>query len=223
MGHRFGRLVAAGAAGYLMGAFPSADAAARLATRGETDLRAAGSGNPGAANAIALLGPRWGYGVMAADIGKGAIAARVGSAIAGDSGAHLGGVGAVAGHCFPWYANFRGGKGVAASAGQCLATFPAYFPIDLAVAGITGVIPWWRKRAFATTAVSSSVWIAACVLWWRKGWPNLWGPRPAASLPAAALATSAMITYKFATATRPPPMARPQDVSPDTDLSEDTR
>ena len=207
MAHRFGRLVVAAAAGYLAGAIPSADVAARLATRGETDLRAAGSGNPGAANAIALLGPRWGYGVMAADIAKGAFGARVGCAIAGDTGAHLGGVGAVAGHCFPWHANFRGGKGVAASAGQCLATFPAYFPIDLAVAGITGVVPWWRRRAFATTVVSSSVWIAACVLWWRKGWPNLWGPRPAGALPAAALATSAMITYKFATASPPPQAA----------------
>jgi hypothetical protein len=38
------------------------------------------------------------------------------------------------------------------------------------------------------------------VLWWRRDWPNLWGPRPTAALPVASLATSAMIVYRFATA-----------------------
>ena len=41
------RLVAATAAGYLVGTFPSADIATRLATGGSTDLRSTGSGNPG--------------------------------------------------------------------------------------------------------------------------------------------------------------------------------
>src|SRR4051812_25152847 len=58
----------AAAGGYLAGTIPSADIASRLATGGSTDLRASGSGNPGAANAIKVLGARWGYGVMAADI-----------------------------------------------------------------------------------------------------------------------------------------------------------
>jgi hypothetical protein len=42
------------------------------------------------------------------------------------------------------------------------------------------------------------------VLWWRTGWPNLWGPRPTVALPLAAGASSAIILYRFATATRAP-------------------
>ena len=204
-------LVAAGTLGYLCGAVPSADVAARLATGGGADLRRVGSGNPGAANAMAVLGTGWGYGVLFADIAKGSLACRLGAVVAGDLGSHVGGVAAVVGHCFPWYTGFKGGKGVAASAGQCLMTFPAYFPIDLAVAGVTGMVPSWRKRAFSTTLVSSLIWIAACCVWWRRGWPNLWGPRPSGALPVAAIATSSIIAYKFVTA---PPKPEPPKTEP---------
>lgn len=195
------RLTGAAAAGYLAGSLPSADLAARFAAGG-TDLRTLGTGNPGAANAMAVLGTGWGYGVLAADVAKAAVACRAGRAIAGGPGAHVGGVAAVVGHCFPWHARFRGGKGVAASAGQCLATFPAYFPVDLAVAGLTGVLPWWRKRALATTVIASVAWVGAGVVWWRRDWPNLWGPRPSAGLPLAATATSTIIVYRFLSAAR---------------------
>jgi glycerol-3-phosphate acyltransferase PlsY len=195
-------MLAAAAAGYLLGTVPSADVASRWATGGATDLRASGTGNPGAANAMKVLGAGWGYGILAADIGKGAAACGVGRRLAGDNGAHLAGVAAVVGHCFPVWNGFRGGKGVAASAGQCLATFPAYFPADLAVAGLTSVSRTWRQRAFATTAVASAAWVLGGLLWWRKGWPNLWGPKPTAALPASAAATSAVILFKFWKATQ---------------------
>jgi glycerol-3-phosphate acyltransferase PlsY len=97
----------------------------------------------------------------------------------------------------------KGGKGVAPSVGQCLATFPAYFPIDLGIAAVTAANPRWKQRAFAATVVSSICWVLGGLLWWRRQWPNLWGPRPSAGLPAASLASSAMIAYKFASA-RPP-------------------
>jgi glycerol-3-phosphate acyltransferase PlsY len=183
--------------GYLFGTIPSADIASRLAAGGETDLRTTGTGNPGAANAMKVLGTTWGYGILAADIGKGAAACGIGRRMAGDNGAHLAGVSAVVGHCFPVWNGFRGGKGVAASAGQCLATFPAYFPIDLAVAGLTSVSRTWRQRAFATTAVASAAWVFGGLVWWRRRWPNLWGPKPTAALPASAAATSVVILSKF--------------------------
>ncbi len=75
--------VASAVAGYLLGTIPSADAAARLATGGATDLRTRGSGNPGAVNAMEVLGKGWGYGIMAADILKGAVACAVGRRLAG--------------------------------------------------------------------------------------------------------------------------------------------
>ena len=200
---RLSRLAAAAAAGYLAGTTPSADVAARLATGGRTDLRTTGSGNPGAVNAIGVLGPAWGYAVMAADVAKGAAACGLGRVVAGDGGAHLAGTAAVVGHCFPVWNGFRGGKGVAASAGQCLATFPAYTAIDLGVAAVTAASPWWKQRALTATAMASVAWVAAGALWWRRGWPNAWGPEPSAGLPAAAAASSAVILYRFATA-RPP-------------------
>lgn len=202
--------VLAVASGYLAGTIPSADIASRLLTGGRVNLRQSGSGNPGGLNAAMILGTRAGLAVMAADIGKGAMASGIGRAIGGTIGANLGGTAAVVGHCFPIWQHFRGGKGVAASVGQCLATFPAYLPIDLAVAAgtasrITG------RRAFTATAASSVCWVAGGLLWWRRRWPNLWGPPPTAMLPFASALSSAVILYKFATAR--PPAAAP--VSPD--------
>jgi glycerol-3-phosphate acyltransferase PlsY len=150
-----------------------------------------------------VLGGGWGAAVLAADVAKGALACGVGRAVAGGTGSHLGGTSAVVGHCFPVASGFKGGKGVAAGVGQCLATFPAYFPIDLAVAALSSAGPW-RRRAAAATVLSSGAWIGGAVLWWRTGWPNLWGPRPTVALPLAAGASSAIILYRFATATRVP-------------------
>lgn len=192
------RLLAAAAAGYLLGTVPSADLAARAATQGRTDLRSAGSGNPGAANAIKVLGPRWGYAVMAADIGKGVAASGLGRRIAGSGdGAHVGGVAAVVGHCWPVWNGFRGGKGVATSVGQCLVTFPAWSVADLGVAGVTAASPRWKQRAFAATVTSSAAWVLAALVWWRRGLPNGWGPEPTATLPLAAAASSAVILQRF--------------------------
>ncbi len=188
------RLIAAATTGYALGTIPSADVAARLATRGGTDLRDAGSGNPGAANAMAVLGKGWGYGVLVTDVAKGAAACAAGGRLAGGLGAHIGGTAAVVGHCLPVWNGFRGGKGVAASAGQCLATFPAYFPIDL---GVAWAIARWRRQAMVATAAASITWVGAGVVWWRRGWPNLWGPRPSAALPLAAAASSTVILSRF--------------------------
>jgi len=182
---------------YALGTLPSADIATRLATGGTGDLRFLGTGNPGAANALGVLGKRWGYAILAADIAKGASACLLGRRLAGDTGAHVGGTAAVVGHCYPMWNRFRGGKGVAVSVGQCLATFPVYVPIDLAVAGLT-VAGRWRSRTFATTAVASTAWIGAALLWWRRGWPNGWAPRPSGVLPASAAATTAVILSRFA-------------------------
>jgi len=188
------RLLAAAASGYLFGSAPVADTATRLAKGGSTDLRLVGSGNPGAANAMSALGKGWGYGILVADIGKGALACVAGRRLAGDVGAHLGGTAAVIGHCFPVWSWWKGGKGAATSSGQCLATFPAYFPIDL---GVAVAVAKWRQRALPATATASAGWGGGGLVWWGKGWPNAWGPRPTAALPVAAAASSAVIFSRF--------------------------
>jgi glycerol-3-phosphate acyltransferase PlsY len=191
------RTLAAGAAGYLLGTVPSADLAARAATGGAVDLRSAGTGNPGGANAAKVLGATWGYGVMAADIAKATAACAVGRRLAGGRGAHVAGTLSVIGHCFPVWTGFRGGKGVACSVGQCLATFPAYFPVDLGVAALTSTRRW-RSRSYAATVVASSTWVLGSLLWWRRGWRNLWGPVPDRDLAVAATVSSAVILSRFA-------------------------
>jgi glycerol-3-phosphate acyltransferase PlsY len=183
--------------GYLLGTFPTADLVARRATGGATDLRRSGSGNPGSANALAVLGPRAGATVLVGDIGKGVLACALGAAVSGPAGAQVAGSAAVAGHCYPVWSNFDGGKGVATSVGQCLATFPAYFAIDAAVAISTAVLPGWRRRAFAATNVSSACWVIGAIVWWRRGWSNAWGPTPTALLPRSVAASSAMILQRF--------------------------
>jgi acyl phosphate:glycerol-3-phosphate acyltransferase len=199
-------LAGAGALGYLIGMLPSADIAAGLAGRRQgrsIDLRREGSGNPGGTNARNVLGRRYGYAVMAADIGKGAAASALGRMIAGGPGAHLAGTASVIGHCLPVYNGFRGGKGVGASVGQVLATFPAYFPVDVGVAALTAANPRWKQRSFAATLAASATWVFGSVIWWRKRWPNLWGPAAGPGHVIAALVSSAVIAYKFATATPP--------------------
>ena len=190
------RLISAAAAGYLVGTTPTADLAARLATGGSVDLRSTGSGNPGGANALKVLGPRWGYGVIGVDIGKGVVASELGRRIGGGAGAHTAGAAAVVGHCFPVWTGFRGGKGVGASVGQCLSTFPAWFPLDMGVAALSAS-PRFRARARAATLVSSALWVVAGTVWWWRRWPNLWGPRPTVALPLANAVSAAVIAYKF--------------------------
>lgn len=195
------RLFTAVGVGYLAGTASTADLVARRAA-GDVDLREVGSGNPGAANATNVLGPGAGAAVLVGDVGKATLACAMGSLIAGPAGGQLAGSAAVVGHCHPVWNGFRGGKGVAASVGQCLATFPAYFPVDAAVAAVTASVPRWKQRAFATTVVSSVCWVGGAVLWWRRGWGNLWGPPPTALLPASALVSSLVIAERFLDAQR---------------------
>jgi glycerol-3-phosphate acyltransferase PlsY len=196
------RTALAGAAGYLLGTLPSADLASRLAARNrgdQVDLRAAGSGNPGAANAAKVLGNTWGIAVLGADIAKGVAAGFVGRAIDGDRGAYVAATAVVGGHIAPAWNGFRGGKGIATSAGTCLAVFPAYFGVDLlvAAAGAAGY-----RNAERATQLSAAGFVAAATVWAAAGLPNAWGPRPNAGLVAFAVATSAMILAKFAATRR---------------------
>lgn len=188
--------------GYLLGTFPTADIVAHRVSGGTVDLRASGSGNPGTANAALVLGNKAGAGVLAGDLVKGVAASAAGAAIAGPVGAHVGGTAAVVGHCFPVWNGFRGGKGVATSIGQCLATFPAYFPVDMAVGVATAAMPWWKQRAFSATIVSSVCWVLGGIVWWRRGWGNAWGPKPTAALPIASAISSLVIAERFTAAKR---------------------
>ena len=96
------------------------------------DVREHGSHNAGATNTIRVLGLRTGLIVFAIDLAKGYCAVSLGL-LAGWLGSSpqlhtlLGiglGLAAIAGHIFPLFAGFRGGKGVATICGVALALHP---------------------------------------------------------------------------------------------------
>ncbi len=185
--------VAAVALGYGIGNLPSADLAARAA--GGADLRATGTKNPGAMNASHVLGKKWGLAVSGADIGKGVVAVRVGRRLGGPTAANIAATAAVVGHCFP--VGRRGGKGVATSVGQVLATFPAYLPIDIGVAIGTSVLPFFAQRTRVAAGVASATWVGCATIAWRRRFANRGGVEPTAALPLAALATSVVVAVRF--------------------------
>ena len=187
-------IVEAGAIGYLLGTIPSADIVSRVATRGSVDLRAEGSGNPGGLNAMQVIGKRWGLAVMAADVAKGAAAGFVGRAVGGDAGGYVAATASIAGHIWPVWFGFDGGKGIGTAAGACAAVFPAYWPFDAAVAGLSAA---GARNAERSAQISAVAWTAASILWWRKQWPNAWGPEPSFGLVAFSALGSAMVVLRF--------------------------
>ena len=179
--------------GYSAGNLPSSAMASRLAG-GTHRIDEEGSGNPGGANTINVLGKKWGVAVTVADVGKAVVAARLGRRLAGPVGANVASTAAVIGHSYPL--GRRGGKGVAASIGQVIATMPLYVPFDAALAGIGTRLPV-AHRARAGTALASVGWVAAATLWWRKNLPNPGGPEPSWALPVGAVISSVVIAERF--------------------------
>jgi len=202
-------LVLAATLGYVLGTVPTADVVASAISKrtsaAPTDLRAAGSGNPGAANVASLFGVPAGAAVFVGDAGKALAACRIALRFVGPAGANVAGTAAVVGHCYPVWNGFRGGKGVAASAGQMLGTFPAYLPVDIAIGLVMARTDRWKDRPTESTAVICALWVVLAAVWWRRGFPNAWAPRATGGLPLAAAASSAVIVRKFMVA---PDMSR---------------
>ena len=88
------------------------------------DIRKYGSGNSGTTNAIRVLGTKIGITTLVLDIIKAVVALVIIALIWGYDQKQLllwGGIGAVLGHNYPFYMQFKGGKGVAATIGIFLA------------------------------------------------------------------------------------------------------
>jgi glycerol-3-phosphate acyltransferase PlsY len=139
---------------------------------------------------------------MVADVAKAYAGCACGRAVAGDLGAHVAGVGAVVGHCYPFSSGFDGGKGLATSFGQCLYTFPVAAPLDLVLAIGVARIPGLPRAGTVSTAVASGGWLVMSLVWWRRRLPNSWGPRPSAALFVANCATVGVIASRFVIAHR---------------------
>jgi glycerol-3-phosphate acyltransferase PlsY len=131
---------------YLIGSFPTSHVLARAA-RG-IDLRQHGSGNLGATNAYRVLGWRIAVPIFIVDIAKGWFPAFAFPRWDGVDAIHWAlayGAAAILGHVYSVYVGFKGGKGVATSAGVFLALAPVAVLIGLVV---------WAALVFATGYVS---------------------------------------------------------------------
>ncbi len=109
--------------GVAIGSIPFAWLLHRVATG--RDLRAEGSGNPGATNVERLDGIGWGAGALALDAGKGAFSVLAAEWLFGAGAGLPAAAGAVAGHVFTPWLRGRGGKGVATAAGAYAVLAPA--------------------------------------------------------------------------------------------------
>ena len=125
--------------GYFLGSFPPGYFAGRLAG---VDVRQHGSGNIGATNVLRVLGKKWGYPVFAIDAFKGFAAVRIAFWLVRfwpDAKPYIEYIGiltafaCVAGHSFPVWLGFKGGKGVATTAGALVGLLPLAVPAVLVV------------------------------------------------------------------------------------------
>jgi acyl phosphate:glycerol-3-phosphate acyltransferase len=183
------------ALGYLVGSFPSAALAAR--SRG-LRIFEVGSGNMGAMNTARNLGIGWGVAVFAADVGKGALAAAAGSALARAADASdltltlalCGGVGAVVGHAWSPFVGFRGGKALAAAFGATLPVYPVAGLVVAAVLVALTLALWPRHHLASIIAVTIAPFLAYLVT------ARTADPERALAVLAALLVSCAVILVK---------------------------
>jgi acyl phosphate:glycerol-3-phosphate acyltransferase len=151
---------------YLLGSIPFGYLAGRLVG---IDVRQAGSGNVGATNVVRVLGKGYGYPVFALDFLKGFGAVKISMLMAPgrlpewNSPEIFGIVAAVSsvlGHLYPPWLKFKGGKGVATSAGALLALTP--------VATLIGVTIWiivfWMTRYVSLASITAAVVLPIIIL-----------------------------------------------------------
>lgn len=142
--------------GYLVGSIPFGVLVGRV-YRG-VDVRDYGSGKSGFTNTLRSLG--WGAAliVIAADIAKGAAPVLIGRFVFDDPWAvALGGMAVVAGHMFPVFARFRGGRGAATAFGA----FAAIEPLAGLVLIVCATVALAATRYASLTTVTATA--AGCL------------------------------------------------------------
>ena len=111
------------------------------------DIREVGDFNSGAANVFRNVGAKAGVAVGAIDIIKGSLAIVLAKALVDDTGMEMmAGVTALAGHNFPAYLRFRGGRGAATAVGVLIASLPI-IGLPIGAAGLA-VLYFTRKAIY---------------------------------------------------------------------------
>ena len=154
--------IAAFVLAFLAGSIPFGYIVGRVFYR--RDIRAQGSGNIGAMNALRTLGRGGAIAVLLLDALKGFVPTLwAAAAFRGEPTAALVAGGAVLGHCFSPWLRFRGGKGIATSFG---AIFALCWP-----AGLVAVAGWVVGAAVTRYSSVGSMLgsVLAAVALWRLG------------------------------------------------------
>jgi glycerol-3-phosphate acyltransferase PlsY len=155
--------------GYLLGSVVGALVVGRF--RG-VDIRTMGSGNAGGTNALRTQGAAFAAATVGIDVGKGWLAAgwlpalaipgvAADSAVSRDWLAACCAAAAVAGHVWPLWHGFRGGKGAATLAGTLLALAPVLLAIALAAWFAVALIAGYVGLATMVAAIAAAVAAAA--------------------------------------------------------------
>ena len=144
-------LLLAALLGYLLGSVPYGLLLTRAAGLG--DIRAIGSGNIGATNVLRTGNKALAAATLVLDVLKGVAALLIARFAWGEDAGLVAGFAALAGHVFPVWLGFRGGKGVATGAGVLMA---AQWWL-----GLAALVAW--AAVFAATRISSASALAACV------------------------------------------------------------
>lgn len=124
-------------AAYFVGAIPFGYLLVRL--KSGKDVRAMGSGNIGATNVLRTTGRALGFLTLILDIGKGALAVWIADLVSDGSPfwMSLTALAVMAGHAFPIFLKFKGGKAVASFVGAFLYLTPVPLLTVLVVFAIT--------------------------------------------------------------------------------------
>ncbi|MBI4840027.1 MAG: glycerol-3-phosphate 1-O-acyltransferase PlsY [candidate division NC10 bacterium] len=157
------------AAAYLLGSVPFGLLIARV--QGGVDLRRVGSGNIGATNVLRAVGRGAAALTLLGDMGKGAAAVGLGRWLeVSPAVLALIALAAVAGHLFPMFGGFRGGKGVATTLGVVLAAMPAVGALLLLLWLLVAAA--WRYSSLAALVASAAMPVLA---WLLDGRPAMLG------------------------------------------------
>ena len=159
-------LTVAALGSYLLGSIPFGYLAGKI---GGIDIRKVGSGNIGATNVVRTLGKRYGYPVFLLDFLKGFGAVKISMSIATDARPEWGSpeilgilaaVASVIGHSFPLWLKFRGGKGVATSAGALF----GLMPLATLIAVVIWVLVFWFTRYVSVASLVTAVELPLVIL-----------------------------------------------------------
>jgi len=143
---------------YLLGSIPFGYIAGRIAG---IDIRTFGSGNVGATNVIRTLGKGYGYPVFALDFLKGFGAVKMSILVAARmqsewNPSEMFGIAAaissVIGHSFPIWLRFKGGKGVATSAGALMGLAPVAALVGIAI----WILTFWLTRYVSVASIAAA-------------------------------------------------------------------